>query len=526
MMKKIIYFVFLSVSLLYFYGAVGRINLDNTHLYEYKPYPDASEYLAMTKSILNGDGLKFRIGNDWVPSRYPPGASLCYSILGFVTHFKVEELPFKTNYLIGNLILLTLSSYLYIRVGLVSACTFPVLLVTFPGFVLYSRSPMSEMTSVFVILIVLIMLTEYWVKDNLIYYILACVFMGLSLLFRTQNLFFALFLAIPLFKIDKCSWKKQIRVLCFGFVAFSFATIPLLYYNFHSYGSVAGTGYSYWLSKNLLTRMFSFDHIFSHLGMYYEQVLHPWKGVDSSPFYGSTTYFSAFFILLIPCSMIVLASHSKLARRFLVLGLLALVPILMYRFIRLRFHFTHMIFGILMISVAYNYVCSKLLKRKSWKSISVGCIFVVLMMGNLLGIVPTGNAGFQSLSASFLKFDRLGRSSELYKVVEYLNANDRSVTNSVLVLTNYGILTLYSMLDDAFLVIPASENHVYRHSERYRFESVDIEAYLENFKQNRMIVYLLDFQKRGNSLGLDDCLNKYIWRPVYSSDGVCVYIMR
>src|ERR1044072_3917617 len=65
-----------AVSLLFYYGTVLRVQLQQTDLLDLNPYPDAVEYFAQANSILKDGAPKIQIGYDRLPSRYPPGYPL------------------------------------------------------------------------------------------------------------------------------------------------------------------------------------------------------------------------------------------------------------------------------------------------------------------------------------------------------------------------------------------------------------------------------------------------------------------
>ena len=61
------------LSLLFYYGAVLRIEFKRTSLLELGPYTDAVEYFAQANSILREGAATIQIGYENLPSRYPPG---------------------------------------------------------------------------------------------------------------------------------------------------------------------------------------------------------------------------------------------------------------------------------------------------------------------------------------------------------------------------------------------------------------------------------------------------------------------
>ena len=61
------------LALLFYYGAVLRIDFKRTYFLDLGPYPDGVEYFAQANSILKEGAPTIQIGYDKLPSRYPPG---------------------------------------------------------------------------------------------------------------------------------------------------------------------------------------------------------------------------------------------------------------------------------------------------------------------------------------------------------------------------------------------------------------------------------------------------------------------
>src|SRR6266704_6211661 len=61
------------LSLLFYYGAVLRVEFKRTDLLDLGPYTDAVEYFAQANSILKEGAPTIQIGYYKLPSRYPLG---------------------------------------------------------------------------------------------------------------------------------------------------------------------------------------------------------------------------------------------------------------------------------------------------------------------------------------------------------------------------------------------------------------------------------------------------------------------
>src|SRR5262249_23655960 len=104
------------LALLFYYGAVLRIDFKRTEFLDLGPYPDAVEYFAQANSILKEGAPTIQIGYDKLPSRYPPGYPiLMIPWLRFLPHNGILA-PFRVNQTTGLLLLAgSFSLYFAIR---------------------------------------------------------------------------------------------------------------------------------------------------------------------------------------------------------------------------------------------------------------------------------------------------------------------------------------------------------------------------------------------------------------------------
>ena len=134
------------LALLFYYGAVLRIEFKRTDFLDLGPYTDAVEYFAQAKSILKEGAPTIQIGYDKLPSRYPPGYPiLMIPWLRFLPHNGILA-PFRTNQTIG-LLLLAGSFMFYFAIGRpLAGGLAALLLATQPAFITFSRSSMSDLS--------------------------------------------------------------------------------------------------------------------------------------------------------------------------------------------------------------------------------------------------------------------------------------------------------------------------------------------------------------------------------------------
>src|SRR6266550_1840001 len=188
------------LSLLFYYGAVLRVEFKRTDLFDLGPYTDAVEYFAQANSILKDGEPTIQICYDRLPSRYPPGYPvLTIPWLRFLPHNGILA-PFRTNQTMG-LLLLAGSFVLYFVIGRPLAGGLAALLIaTQPAFISFSRSSMSDLsgTVAIVLAFALVYFGISWMRRWPIY--CAAIVLGLSLTIRPQLVFFApLLLAMALF---------------------------------------------------------------------------------------------------------------------------------------------------------------------------------------------------------------------------------------------------------------------------------------------------------------------------------------
>src|SRR4029078_11563656 len=208
------------LSLLFYYGAVLRIEFTRTDLLDLGPYPDAVEYFAQANSILKQGVPRIQIGYDKLPSRSPPVYSLLIiPWLSCRPHHGILA-PFRTNQTIGLLLLLGGFGF-YFAIGRPLAGGLgALLLATQPAFISFTRSPISDLSgataALLAFLLAYIGLKQMWRWP--IY--AAAVVLGLALCIRPQLLFFApLLIAAALFPIGD-SWPKWLLHCCLTLLVF------------------------------------------------------------------------------------------------------------------------------------------------------------------------------------------------------------------------------------------------------------------------------------------------------------------
>jgi 4-amino-4-deoxy-L-arabinose transferase-like glycosyltransferase len=288
------------LALLFYYGAVLRIDFKRTDLLDLNPYPDAVEYFAQANSILKEGSPTIQIGYDKLPSRYPPGYPvLTIPWLRFLPHNGILA-PFRTNQTIG-LLLLAGSFALYFAIGRPLAGGVAALLVaTQPAFVTFSRSSISDLTggAVTVLAFALVYLGLARRRRWLIY--CAAIVLGLSLCIRPQLLFMApLLIAMALFPVTDDAWAKWFMHCCLVLVVFAVFASPYFILNTLQFGHPLKTGYEFWV-PTLADKQaaFSLHNVPRQMGMIWSEITASWDQFRVANLFGTGTYVVPAFIFL------------------------------------------------------------------------------------------------------------------------------------------------------------------------------------------------------------------------------------
>src|SRR5215208_6184582 len=287
------------LALLFYYGAVLRIDFKRTDFLDLGPYTDGVEYFAQAKSILKDGAPTIQIGYDKLPSRYPPGYPiLMIPWLRFLPHNGILA-PFRTNQTIG-LLLLAGSFVFYLTIGRPLAGGLAALLVaTQPAFVTFSRSSLSDLSggAIAVLAFALVYLGLAWRRRLLIY--CAAIVLGLSLCIRPQLVFFApLLLAMALFPAS-VSWTRWFMHCCLALAVFTVAASPYFILNTLQFGHPLKTGYEFWVPVLADKQTaFSLHNVPRQLALIWSEITASWDQFRVANLFGTGTYIVPAFVAL------------------------------------------------------------------------------------------------------------------------------------------------------------------------------------------------------------------------------------
>ncbi len=400
------------LALLFYYGAVLRIDFRRTYFLDLGPYPDAVEYFAQANSILKEGRPTIQIGYDKLPSRYPPGYPVLMLPWLKVLSHKGILAPFRTNQTIGLLLLVGCFA-LYLRIGRpLAGGLAALLLATQPAFVTYSRSSMSDLSCAAAAVLAFALAYCGFASRRRWPIYCAAVVLGISLSIRPQLLFFApLLISMALFPAfrSRAHWLLHCVLVI---LTFALAASPYFILNTLEFGHPLKTGYDFWVPWfTQQQRLFSVHNVPQQLGMIWSEVTASWNQFGVSNLFGTGTYVVPAFVLL---SLVGLAflQFGRFEFSALLAGTVFFVATTTYHFVDRRFY---MPFFILLVALAVLPVEWAL--RRSFKS-RYSFLGVAVLLLFVLSCV-----GYPSRSGSRPTKDR----SQAWDALHYANGNGKSL---------------------------------------------------------------------------------------------------
>jgi len=478
------------LSLLFYYGAVLRVEFKRTSLLELGPYTDAVEYFAQANSILKEGAPTIQIGYDKLPSRYPPGYPiLMIPWLKVLPQRDIILAPFRTNQTIGLLLLLGCFA-LYVRIGRpLAGGLAALLLATQPAFVTYSRSSMSDLSCA----------TAAVLAFALVYFGLAsrrrwpiycaAVVLGVSLSIRPQLLFFApLLISMALFPVFR-SRAKWLLHCVLVILTFALAASPYFILNTFEFGHPLKTGYDFWVpwftEKQM---MFSVHNVPHQLAMIWSEVTGSWDQFRVANLFGTGTYVVPTFVLL---SVVGLAFVQF--RRFEISALLAgtvfLVATATYRFVDGRFYMP-----ILFLLVALAVLPAEWAIRESFKSRYLFLGVAVLALFVLSCVGYPSQSGFKPKTGRSQAWDALHYANDNGKSPRYEAQNEflRTFRQAPgIVLSNAEPPYLNALLPKPFVAAPIDDHHNYCYSRLWHYGKVEAIRLVQSGLDHATPVYAL-----------------------------------
>ena len=427
--------------------------------------------------------------------------------------------PFRTNEIIGLLLLLTVFVfYAYLSMPLTGGFAV-LLLATLPSFFTFSRSSLSEL-SVSLFIVLAFMFAYLGVKEERRWKVyLSAVLLGLSLNIRIQSLFFApLLLAMAMLPAKGMGLRWLLHCAAVPIVFLSAAS-PILIFNTIEFGSPFKTGYDFWVpyfsEKHLF---FSFRYVPRNAGELWRQLTLQAHGYDAVDIFGTGTSFVAAFVLL-SCVGTLFIRRSW----FFCCALLAwLFPF----FAGLCFLFgsdgrLYVPLLILMISVAVLPVAwaanNLFAGRRSVFAVAVLALFATACLG-----FPS-RSGYKtrdinrSQAWDALHFSPLPEKPIQFVAQKYFGS--RFKREPGIILSDIDPVYLNALLPRHFIAAPIDGNHHYKWSKSWRYDRPQALALVQRGLSQSLPIYALFVSKREmeEKTGRLPRIDGYYWVPADDS---------
>ena len=455
------------LALLFYWGAVLRIDFKRTDFLDLNPYPDGVEYFAQAKSILKEGAPTIQIGYDKLPSRFPPGYPiLIIAWLRFLPHNGILA-PFRTNQTIG-LLLLVGSFVFYFAIGRPLAGGLAALLVaTQPAFVTFSRSSMSDLSggAVIVLAFALVYLGLAWRRRWLIY--CAAIVLGLSLCIRPQLVFMApLLIAMALFPAN-VSWTRWFMHCCLALVVFAVAASPYFILNTLEFGHPLKTGYEFWVPALADKQAaFSLHNVPYQVGFIWSEITANWDQFRVANLFGTGTYVVPAFIFLSALGLAFVRMRPFEISAFLA-GTVYIMATLAYSYVEGRFYMPVFLLLVALAVLPPEWAVGQAFKgRFSIWSVGVLAVFLLSCIGypSQSGFKPKSN---RSQAWDALHYPHGKGKSRWYEAQKEFARTFKDEPG--IVLSDIDPAYLNALLPKPFVAAPIDGNHNYSYSQLWHY---------------------------------------------------------
>ena len=477
------------LALLFYYGAVLRIEFKRTYFFDLGPYPDGVEYFAQANSILKEGAPTIQIGYDKLPSRYPPGYPLLMlPWLKLLPHNEILA-PFRTNETVGLLLLISGFIFYFALGRPLAGGLAALLLATQPSFVSFSRSSLSDLSGA--VAIVLAFVLVYFGISRMRRWPIYCaaIVLGLSLCIRAQLVFFApLLIAMALFPAN-VSWTRWFMHCCLVLAVFAVAASPYFILNTLEFGDPLKTGYEFWVPQLADKQAaFSLHNVPSQLAMIWSEITVSWDRFRLANLFGTGTYVVPAFIFLCAPGLAFIR-----VRRFEISALLAasvyFVAIVTCTYVEGRFYMPIFFLLVSLAVLPAEWAVGQALKgRYSIWGVGVLAVFLLSCIG-----YPS-QSGFKPKS---------GR-SQAWDALHYANGNGKSIWYEAqkefirifrdkpgIVLSDIDPSYLNALLPKPFVAAPIDDHHYYCYSRLWHYGKVEAIRLVQSGLDHATPVYAL-----------------------------------
>ena len=511
----------LLCALTFYYFAVLRIDYSKTMLLDLAPYPDATEYFAQAKALYRDAWPSIQIGYEKLPSRYPFGYPvLMLPWLKILPETDAVLAPFRTSQTMGLLLLLAVFAfYAYLAMPLTAGFA-ALLLATLPGFFIFCRSSLSEVSAS--LLIVLAFMFAYLgVNEQRRWKMyLSAVLLGLSLNIRLQSLFFApLLLAMALFPMRGMFWRSFLHCAAISGV-FLLAASPMLMLNTIQFHSPLTTGYDLWapyFSRHHL--LFRLRYIPTNLASLWRVLMLQPHEYYAADIFGTGTLFVPAFVVLVCTGLFFIRLNWFVGCAFLA-GLTSFAVTLSYLFARDgRFYLPLLILLIAVAVLPVRWAAQNIFAGK--RLISAAIVFVLFTMA-CLGY--PSRSGYNTHEIDRCQaLDALHFATSPRRSIEFLAERHfarRLSRQTGIVLSDIDPVYLNALLQRSFVAAPIDGKHNYKWSYTWHYDRPQASALVERGLQQSLPVYAL-FSSQDDAATEQSRLPNatgYEWRVLNNSD--------
>jgi hypothetical protein len=512
------------LALLFYYGAVLRIEFKRTDLLDLGPYPDAVEYFAQANSILKEGAPTIQIGYDKLSSRYPPGYPLLMlPWLKLLPHNEILA-PFRTNETIGLLLLIS-GFVFYVVIGRpLAGGLASLLLATQPAFISFSRSSISDLSggAVIVLAFALVYLGLAWRWRLLIY--CAAIVLGLSLGIRPQLVFMApLLIAMALFPAN-VSWTRWFIHCCLVLAVFAVAASPYFILNTLEFGHPLKTGYEFWV-PTLADKQsaFSLHNVPRQGGMMWSEITASWDQFRVANLFGTGTYVVPAFIFLSAVGLAFVRVRRFEISAFLA-GIVYIMATVTYTYVEGRFYVPVFFLFVPLAVLPSEWAVGQALKRRlSIWDVGVLAVFLLSCIG-----YPS-QSGFKPKSGRSQAWDALHYGNQNGKSLRYEAQKEFSrIFRDApgIVLSDIEPPYLNALLPKPFVAAPVDGNHDYCYSRLWRYGKAEAVQLVANGLGRASPVYalLLSSKDVDQDLKRLPLIQGYSWKRSNRTDTAAVIV--
>jgi hypothetical protein len=460
----------LLCALACYFCAVLRLDLHKTAFLDLGPYSDACEYFGQATSLLKTGAPTIQIGYDRLPSRYPPGYPLLMiPWLASLPHNPVLA-PFRTNQTIGLLMLLGCFAFYY-RIGRpLAGGLAAVLLSTQPGFVTYSRSSMSDLSSAAVaaLAFALVYLGLRARRRWPIY--CSSVVLGLSLLIKVQMLFFSpLLISMAFFFDGKSRGNWFLHCATVVFVFFLAASFYFLF-NTWQFGGPLKTGYDFWVPAFTAQAPFSFHNFPRHLAMIWSELTLSRNQFGVANLFGTGSFLWPTFAILAVVGVLFLRPSPFVFSALLAEASFCLTTAT-YSFVDGRFYLSVILLLIPLAVLPVEWAVARF-SNSRYRFLTVG-IFILFVLS--CAGYPS-ESGIKSGVARFGAWDAflypgINQRARCYEAEKRFSRAFAGKPG--IVLSDIDPVYLNALLPTGFIAAPLDGNHSYCYSQKWHYETAD-----------------------------------------------------